>query len=282
MTFKEWIFSDLSVNPAVDGAWGPAHIITLVLCILITIGLSFLRNKDYKIRLWVIRGLVFGLLFFELTRRGIYIAKGILSSTGVYFRLYHIMWNLLPRPWCAMSVWCMILSIVINKKFFYNFTAISAILNAIIFFAYPAAGFCNKYFQFENIYSIVTHSLLLITSISMITLKFTDFKYYDGSLKKSALRELICFLVILGYTFLQIYVLKISHDPMYFRPGNDVQNTLGMSYPLFLFIYIVFLTVFYNAFYIIQGLKTHTLFFNFKKPLRMYSRRLTRYPRNTK
>ena len=138
MTFKEWIFSDLSVNPAVDGAWGPAHIITLVLCILITIGLSFLRNKDYKIRLWVIRGLVFGLLFFELTRRGIYIAKGILSSTGVYFRLYHIMWNLLPRPWCAMSVWCMILSIVINKKFFYNFTAISAILKI---------GYCQTCFQ---------------------------------------------------------------------------------------------------------------------------------------
>lgn len=282
MTFHQWIFSESSVNPKIDGAWGPAHIITLVLCILITIGLSFLRNKDYKTRLWVIRGLVFGLLFFELTRRGIYIARGILSKSGDYFAIEHLMWNLLPRPWCAMSVWCIILSIIIDKKFFYNFTAMSAILNVLIFFAYPVAGFCNKYFQFENIYSIVTHSLLFITSISMITLRFTDFKYYDGSLKKSALRELICFLVILGYTFLQIYVLKISTDPMYFRPGNDVQNTLGMSYPLFLFIYIVFLAIFYNAFYIIQGLKTHTLIFNFRKPLRMYSRRLTRYPRNAK
>lgn len=277
MTFREWIFSDPDANIPFNGAWQLGHILTLIACILIAIGISFLRKKDIKIRTWVIRGLIFGLLFFELTRRGIYIANGFVNHIKGWYSFHHILRNMLPRPWCAMSVWCLILSILIDKKYFYNFSAASALLNAVIFFAYPAAGFINVYVQFENLYSIGTHALLLITSISLITLKFTDFKYTEGSIKKSAIREVICFLVILVYSFIQMYIFKIEKDPMYFMKGNDVQKTLGLEYPTYLFLYIIFIIVYYNSFYIIQGISNKTIILNFRKPIKKYSRRLVRY-----
>lgn len=278
MSFLEWLFSDQTVNPKVDGAWGLGHILTLVFCILAIVGISFLRKKDFKLRFNVIKYLVIVLLVFELARRGIYVIRGFVYPSIGYFSLHNIIYNFLPRPWCAISVWCMILSIKIKNTRFYNFSCITALMNALVFFAYPGAGFVNVYMQFENIYSIVTHSLLLIIAVSMITLKFTDFKYYEGSLNKSFLMELLFIIIVFAYAFIEIYILKIATDPLYFNPGNDVQKTLGFEYPLFLFVYIIFLIFYYNIFFIIQELIQHTLKDTFNKifPKKKFSIRLRR------
>ena len=160
------------------------------------------------------------------------------------------LYTLLPRPWCAISCWMCIISVFVNKKFFYNITSITALLCAVIFFAYPGAGFNNKYILFENLYSISTHALILITSITLITLRFADFRY-NGIWK-----EAITLAVIFIYAFIEIYVLHTSDDPLYFMPNNDVQDILGLSYPAFLVIYIVFMLVWVNAFYLINDRKT--------------------------
>ena len=109
------------------------------------------------------------------------------------------LYTLLPRPLCAIACWSLIIATVFNKKFLYNFASMTALLCALVFFAYPGAGFNNQYILFENLYSIVTHSLLLVTSISLITLKFTKFEY------KNIWKEGICLAVILAYVFLEIY-----------------------------------------------------------------------------
>ena len=76
---------------------------------------------------------------------------------------------LLPRPGCAISVWLVMLAPIINKKGFYNFASIISILCAVIFFAYPGAGFLHKYILFEDLYSIITHSLFFIGSFLIVT-----------------------------------------------------------------------------------------------------------------
>ena len=101
-------------------------------------------------------------------------------------------------------------------------------------------------FMFENLYSIATHSFIFITAICFITLKFTNFRY------KTIWKELICFAVMLIYVFLEMYVLKIENDPFYFMPGNDIQEIVGLAYPLFLTIYLCFIMVYFNIFYLIK------------------------------
>ena len=62
-----------------------------------------------------------------------------------------------------------LLTFLFRKRFLFNFASISGILCAIVFFAYPGVGFKSPYVLFDDVYSIASHSLLLITSISLIT-----------------------------------------------------------------------------------------------------------------
>lgn len=244
MSFKDWIFSSYP-NPSISGQWGLMHILTLVLCVAVIVSVTLIfRNKSEKAKrivLWVLVALI---LVFELTRRIVNLIK---NTNWDVNSVLHI---LLPRPWCAISCWMLMISAIVNKKFFYNFTSPTSLICAIIFFAYPSVGFNNKYILFENLYSIATHSLILITSILLITLKFTKFEY------KNIWKEAICFAVLLVYVFLEIYVLKIEGDPMYFMPNNDVMDILSISYGAYLPLYILFMLVYLNAFYLIDDRKS--------------------------
>ena len=45
MTLKDWIYGTDFDNPRIDGEWGPLHIATLILCILLIVGISiFFKN----------------------------------------------------------------------------------------------------------------------------------------------------------------------------------------------------------------------------------------------
>ena len=134
----------------------------------------------------------------------------------------------------------------------YNAASIMALLCAIIFFAYPGAGFNNELIEFENLYSIATHSLLLVVSITMMTLKFTEFKY------KNIWKDLICFVVIFAYAIFETYVLKIATNPLYFLPAadNEIQEIIGVSNTLYVVIYFAFLAFFINMFYLVSHIKS--------------------------
>ena len=243
MKFIEWLYSSYP-NPHIDGQWGLLHILTLALCVaLIVSGALFLKNKDEKTKrifLWVLAGII---IFFEVARRVINLCKTTDYSANNLLRI------LLPRPGCAISCWLCVAAVIVNKKFFYNFASVISIVCAVIFFAYPGAGFNNEYILFENLYSIATHATFLVLAISFITLKFADFKW------KSSWKELICLAGLALYVFLEISVLKIEHDPFYFMPGNEVMKILGMPYPLFLPLYIVFILAYFSAFYLIGDRK---------------------------
>lgn len=245
MTFHDWIYSNYPENSAIKGQWGWLHILTLILCVelIVIIALLFRKKKEKTRRyvLYVIAGLI---LFFELARRVINLSR------GGEMDLSRLLYLLLPRPWCAISCWLMMLSVVVHKKFLYNFVSMSALLCTLIFFAYPSVGFNDRYILFENLYSIATHSLLLIGSITLITLKFADFKF-DGSFKRCGLKELLVLAAVFAYAIFEI-VCDIEGDPLYFMPGNDVQEILGLPYPLYLVIYAVFLAVYFLAFYVVH------------------------------
>ena len=242
MNFKDWLFTNYPGETKVQ-PWGIMHILTLVGCIALIIVLALIfKKKNEKARrivLWTLVGLI---LFFEIARRCVNLAK-----TSDY-SLTSILSILLPRPWCAISCWALIISAIVNKKSFYNFASISALLCAIIFFAYPGVGFKSPYLYFDDLYSIVTHCLLLVTSITLITLKFTDFKY------KEFWKVAVLYGIILAYTFLEIYVLKIENDPMYFMPENTVQEILGLNNQMYILIYVIFTIIYFNLFPAIQWL----------------------------
>ncbi len=242
MSFKDWLFTNYPGATKVQ-PWGIMHILTLVGCIALIVVLALIfRKKDDRARrivLWVLVGLI---LLFEIARRCINFAK---MSDYNFTSIMHL---LLPRPWCAISCWALIISAIVNKKSFYNFACISSLLCAIIFFAYPGVGFKSPYLGFDDLYSIATHCLLLITSILLITLKFTDFKFKDFW------KVAVLYGLTLAYSFLEIYVLKIENDPMYFMPGNDVQKIIGLNNQLYIIVYIAFTFIYFNLFPLIQWL----------------------------
>ncbi|MBQ8374860.1 MAG: hypothetical protein IJX98_04720 [Clostridia bacterium] len=249
ITFHDWIYSVYPAGGAVQGAWSAFHIITLIVCIGICVAIAFLiRPRSEKCRKTAIRIISGLILFFELARRIINFTRGDTMD----FQLF--MSRLIPRPWCAISCWLLIFAPLVNKKFFYNFTAMSALLTSVIFFAYPVVGFNNKYILFENVYSIATHCLQLIGALALITLKFTDFKYHNGGVKDSAIKELICLAAVYLYSVIEILIFGAQEDPLYYVPNGEVQTVLGMSYPVYLVCYILFIVVWFNAFYVITYL----------------------------
>ena len=246
ISLHDWIFSVYPPNSGIEGAWGVLHIVTLVVILAIIVAMPFVfRNKGEKPRRIFIFTLAAIIFTFEVARRIIGFSRGVEMDFTAVMR------TLLPRPWCAISCWCLMASVIVNKKFFYNFTAATACLCAIVFFAYPTVGFNNKYILFENLYSIVTHAALMIGAFSLLTLKFTDFDY-----KKGFWKELICLAVTFIYGFIEIFLLKIEADPLYFMPGNEIQEIFGMDYPVYIVLYILFLIVYFCAFYAVQHFVT--------------------------
>ena len=240
MTFLDWLYSTYP-NPSKNGRWGWLHITVLACCtvLIMTLSLIFFRksNKAKRIVIWVLVSII---MAFEIVRRVVYLC----NTTDYSWQ--HTLYTLLPRPWCAISCWTLFISAIVNKEWFYNYASLSALLCSVIFFSYPGAGFNNEYILFENLYSITSHSLLLITSILLLTFQFTKFEY--RTIWKSA----ILYVIAIVYAIIEIYALKIEPDPLYFMPNNDVMNVLGIPYSAYLSIYIIFSLVYFNVPYLIQ------------------------------
>lgn len=257
MSFQDWLFGQID-NPWIPKQWGFLHILTMLISIALIIAFYFIvkkaKNKD-KVRNIIIYTLGGLILFFEVASRIVYFIKRYHLQTPDMTGL-NALWIILPKPWCAISCWALIACMFVKKKFFYNYASLSALLCSFIFFCYPGVGFNNKYILWDNLYSITTHALLLTMSITLITLKFTEFKY------KEFYKLAICFIATFAYALLEIYVLKtngvsIQSDPMYFMPGGDIQQgILNISWGLYITLYILLMIIYINAFYIINDKET--------------------------
>lgn len=243
MTFYDWIYSNYPADAVINGRWGTLHICVVLLCITAIILISLLRSKSETVRTRTIQVLALAIFVLEVARRVINLSRGEPAD------LHSFLYLMLPRPWCAISCWFTMATALTRKKILYNFSAMNNLLCALVFFAYPSVGFNHRVILFENFYSIATHSLLLVSSVSMMTLKLTDFRYEKHELIKTG--ALLC--SVFGYAAVLI-LANIEKDPLYFMPGNDVQAFLGVNYSTFLVIYSVFLCVYFNAFYLVQNM----------------------------
>ena len=252
MTLSQWLFGGFE-NPFKAGQWRPLHICTMLCCVLLIFAFYFItkRSRDReRTRRIIVFSLAMAILFFEIMIRFVYSVKLYVLNQPCMNGVTAL-WIILPKPWCAIACWSLIASVFIKKAFFYNYASLSALLCSLIYFAYPGVGFNNEVLIFENWYSIITHSLLLTMSVTLITLKYTDFKY------REIWKVAICYTLTYAYGLLQIYVLKTQTDPMYFMPGGDIQaGILKISYGLYLFLYIALILIFVNAFYLIQDRAT--------------------------
>ena len=253
MTFIDWLFEIGNFeNPYKAGQWGLLHILTLVLIVSTVVGSYFLvkysKDKEKTART-IILVLAITLTFLEFSQRFVYIIRRFYYNVPDMEGLT-LFWILIPKPWCAVACWTVIAAAFIKKKFLYNFASLQGLICTIIYFAYPGTGFNNEYIMFSNLYSISTHAILMTMSILFIVLKFTKFEY------KNIWKELVCFVVAFGYGFLQIFVFKTFADPMYFMPGGDIQGILGVDYGVYLALYIVFLVIYINIYYLISDFKT--------------------------
>ena len=242
MTFYDWIYSIYPENSVINGRWGTLHICVVLICIVTIFLIALLRKKDETVRTRAIQLLALAIFVLEITRRVINLSRG--NTTDLIGYLY----LLLPRPWCAISCWMTMVTALTRKKVLYNFSAMNNLLCALVFFAYPSVGFNHNVILFENFYSITTHSLLLISSVSMMTLGLTDFRLKIRELVTVA--ALLC--GVFGYATALI-LLKIEKDPLYFMHGNDVQAFLGTDYATFLVIYVGFLLFYFSVFYLVQN-----------------------------
>lgn len=243
MKFLDWFhsnYANVSSEP-IKGQWGLLHITVLVLVIAFIVASSILlKSKDRKTKrivLWVMVGI---LLIFGIARR---IANFTKNGFGGVQDVLH---TLLPRPGCAISCWLIIISVIADKKFLYNITVILGMISAVIFFAYPGVGFNHSILLFENIYSIVTHAVILSACVCFITYGFAKFEY------ENIWKDGICFLCVALYVVIEMFVLKIEPDPFYFMAGNDVEEILGMAHNLYVVLYVIFMAVYINAYYLIS------------------------------
>ena len=76
-----------------------------------------------------------------------------------------------------------------------------------------------------------------------------------GLLHISVWKELICFGCIYLYVALEICVLDIADDPLYFFANNEAHEILSVSHPLYLSLYIIFIVIYVNSFYLINDYK---------------------------
>ena len=247
MTLSEWLFGGIE-NPYKAGQWGPLHIATLVTCAALILAFSFAR-KNQKARKCILYSLLGAIAFFEIMIRIVHSVKlyslHLPEMNGLTWY-----WILLPKPWCAVSCWALMASAFVKKPFFYNFASLSALLCSVVFFVYPGVGYNNEHLLFENWYSILTHALLLTTSITMMVLGYTEFRY------SHFWKMGICFFLTFIYAFVEIFLLKIQTDPMYFMPGGDIQaNILRMDYALYIVLYSLVFLIFINVPYLITRKK---------------------------
>ena len=244
MTFYEWITSSFP-NPKIDGHWGWLHITTLVVCVGVVVALYFIfRKKSDKAKRCVLFIFAGVLLLFEITRRVAYFVE-----VGDALDLNGVLHALLPRPMCAMMSFMVILAPFINKKGFYTVTSIGGLLATGVFFLYPGVGFNNQYILFTNLYSICTHSIIFTASITFIVFKLAQFRYKE--IWKSVVFLACCVI----WALIQAYVLKIEYDAMYFMPNGDIHEIIGLPYPIFLLLYVLFVFVYVNIYYLIYDRK---------------------------
>lgn len=240
MSLHDWIYSVYPPNAVVNGRWGILHISVIAISMILIAVISCMRGKRKRTRentVLILAGLI---LLLELARRAINLSRG-------YTDFAALVYILVPRPWCAISCWLVIAAAFTRKRILYSFSAMNALLNALVFFAWPNVGFHHRVILFEDFYSISTHALLLITSVSMMTLELTDYRYEKADLQKI----LILLAGVFAYGALEI-LLDIEPDPLFFMPGSDVQDFLGVGYGVFLVIYAGFLAVYFNVFYLVQ------------------------------
>ncbi len=247
MTFSEWLFGGID-NPFKAGQWGPLHIGVMLACVALIMGFYYIvkyaKNRERAKKI-ILFSLVSAIAFFEIMIRFVHCVKlyvlHLPEMQGVT-----LLWIILPKPWCAVACWSLIASAFIKKPFFYNFASLSALLCSVIFFIYPGVGFNNEHLLFENWYSILTHALLLTTSITMMTLKYTEFKY------REFWKVALGIVLVMVYALIEIYVLKIQTDPMYFMPGGDIQaDILRLDYGVYLAGYISVILIYINVPYLI-------------------------------
>lgn len=261
MTFSQWLFGGID-NPFKAGQWGVLHISVMLICIALILTFQFLAKRSHdgeKTKRIILCTLICCSAFFEVMLRFMYFMKvyyfGMPETMGLT-----ALDILPPKPWCQISTWLLISSVFVNKTYFYNLASLSALLSAVVFFIYPGVGFNNEYLIFENWYSICTHALLLTTSITLIGFKYADFRY------KHLWKEAAGFGLTFVYGLLQVFVLKIHADPMYFMPDGDIQaGILRMDYGVYIVAYIVLLVIYINVPHILGDKETVRRFLAKKK-----------------
>ena len=76
----------------------------------------------------------------------------------------------------------------------------------------------------------------------------------------------VCFALTFAYAFLEIFVLKVEQDPMYFMPNGDIQaDILRLPYGVYLFAYIAVIVIFINTAYMIGDRERIKAFFKKQK-----------------
>lgn len=246
MTFSDfWTNKNNPSLPKSEYLYNGRHIfvliLTLVLCVALTIIFKNKSDRAKKILFYVFGGIF---LFFEILTR---LVNLIIEETYTLEKVVEI---LLPMHICSVMVWVFIVAIFTHKQFLVNYSCIAGILATIAFLLYPAVGLNRVYMSFTCLYSTISHMLGFVCCVLLMTLGFAKFEF------KQIWIPYVCLVVMFTYGAFLNFVAFPGSDYMYMV--NDPLG-LNLNFPyqiLYSAILIVYTFMYYLIYWLIQKIKS--------------------------
>ncbi|MDR1421710.1 MAG: YwaF family protein, partial [Coriobacteriales bacterium] len=105
-----------------------------------------------------------------------WVYKYWLSQDVSYMQMYGIkgfeLWFELPLQLCNINIWLIPLALALKRRSLLAFCFFTGLLGPFMAIVSPAEGFTGDVLMLRNLGFYVTHGLLLIVSISLLTLGF--------------------------------------------------------------------------------------------------------------
>lgn len=241
MWFKDFMTNENNITlPKSEYLYGTRHIIVLALTFILTLAVYFIfRNKSDKAKNILFKCFGFFFLFWEISTRIV----NLIIAEGLTFE--KILEILLPMHICSVMVWIFIIAIFSKNQVLINFGAIGGILATIAFLLYPAVGLHQVYINFTNLYSITSHMVGFICSISLISLGKTKFEM------KKIWQTYLCVALMFCWGAVVNFLIFPGSDYMYMI--NDPLE-LGLPFP-YQILYAAIIGLYVLAFYLVPFVK---------------------------
>ncbi len=232
MTIKEWFVEYSERLPRDAFMFKGLHLYNLIavvlLAIVAVIVFLFISKKAQNIILYCVASIyLFSYVLISISR----IIRGTFSVDTI-----------LPFDFCGIVIWATMIAVFFRQKWLNEFIAVGGLFASVVFIAFPEVGFGAATLHFDDLYSIVIHDLMFITSIIYFFPRFSDLRW------QTLYRQAICF----GFCCLEATILDywIYPDSNYmFLKNSPININLG-RFPYIIVLAIVMISYVVGVYFV--------------------------------